>query len=91
MIIHVKKKIFLTGILLLLAMKEINEVNVRATAAVLYYRTGKGAASLGDKKVIASASQLFNNTCEEVLALAKEIPEATIWHFNSWGKRRSTR
>ncbi|MEW5734877.1 MAG: cache domain-containing protein, partial [Thermodesulfobacteriota bacterium] len=50
------------------AMKEVNEANEQAKAAVLHYRT---VAPPGSAAVLSSFD-LYNRACEEVLTLARE-------------------
>jgi len=63
------------------AMKEINAINDKAGAAVLYYRTAKEVASGGSPKAAYSTSALFNHACESVLALVRKEPRGKIWRL----------
>lgn len=63
------------------AMKEINAINDKAGAAVLYYREAKEMASGGSPKAAYSTSALFNHACESVLALVRKEPRGKIWHL----------
>ncbi len=60
---------------------EIEQVNTKAGAAVLYYRTPKGIKSLGNEKAVSSSNGLLNEVGEKAVALAAKDPNAESWRI----------
>lgn len=60
------------------ASEEIERINTREGAAVLYYRTTQGTTSLGKPEAVPSASPLFNGVGEQAVAWAAASPGAVM-------------
>ncbi len=60
------------------AMKKINEVNKKAEAAIVYFRTPDGLAS--DKiNASSSSNELFNRSVENIVQLSRKKPKQGTW------------
>lgn len=64
------------------AVKEIDSVNARAGAAVLYYRNSEGRNALKSQKVICSSNALFDAVGEDAVVSATKEPNKGLWQLN---------